>query len=175
MFIWDDLKHFLAFARGGSMLAAAKAQGVNHSTVYRRLAELERRLGCKLVQRHLTGYRLTKVGLGLLPHAEHVEEAVAACERYLASHDRTPTGMLRVTCNPVAGNRLGGTSLFETFHKRFPDLRVELVMSDKIFDLSKGSRCCNPKSNRPQGRGPCARRAEDRGADLGSLCEPLIC
>jgi DNA-binding transcriptional LysR family regulator len=138
MFIWDDLKHFLAFAREGSMLAAAKAQGVNHSTVYRRLVELERHLGCKLVQRQLTGYRLTELGLGLLPHAEHVEEAVAACERFLASHDRTPTGMLRVTCNPVAGNRLGRTSLFETFHTRFPDLRVELVMSDKIFDLSKG-------------------------------------
>jgi DNA-binding transcriptional LysR family regulator len=40
MFIWDDLKHFLAFARGGSIVAAAKAQRVNHSTVYRRIAPL---------------------------------------------------------------------------------------------------------------------------------------
>jgi hypothetical protein len=45
MFSWDDLKHFLAFARKGSVLAAAKAQGVNQSTVQRRLAELEERIG----------------------------------------------------------------------------------------------------------------------------------
>jgi DNA-binding transcriptional LysR family regulator len=138
MFTWDDLKHFLAFARRGSMLGAAKAQGVNHSTVYRRLTELERRLGRKLVERHLTGYRLTELGQGLLPYAERVEEAVADCERFLASCDKTLTGMLRVTCNTVAGIRLGRTPLLETFHTRFPDLRVELVMSDKFLDLSKG-------------------------------------
>jgi DNA-binding transcriptional LysR family regulator len=81
MLTWDDLKHFLAFARKGNILAAAKAQGANHSTVRRRLAELEEHLGCKLVQRHLSGYRLTELGEGLLPYAERVEEAVAACER----------------------------------------------------------------------------------------------
>ena len=51
MFLWDDLKYFLAYARTGSMLAAAKALGVNQSTVQRRLAELEDRLGCRLVMR----------------------------------------------------------------------------------------------------------------------------
>ena len=40
-FAWDDLRYFLAFARAGSMQAAAKALGVNQSTVQRRIAELE--------------------------------------------------------------------------------------------------------------------------------------
>jgi transcriptional regulator of acetoin/glycerol metabolism len=40
--VWDDLRHFLAFTRGGSMQAAAKALGVNQSTVQRRIAELEK-------------------------------------------------------------------------------------------------------------------------------------
>jgi DNA-binding transcriptional LysR family regulator len=111
---------------------------VNHATVHRRLAELERRIGRKLVERQLTGYRLTELGQRLLPHAERVEEAVADCERFLASCDETLTGMLRVTCNTVAGIRLGRTPLLETFHTRFLDLRVELVMSDKFLDLSKG-------------------------------------
>jgi DNA-binding transcriptional LysR family regulator len=123
------------------MLAAAKAQGVNHSTVYRRLAELEKRLGRKLVERQLAGYRLTELGQGLLPYAERVEEAVAACERYLASCDRALTGTLRVTCSSVAGNRLSRTPLFEAFQMRFPDLRVELVLSE--------SRYCNPNAIRP--------------------------
>jgi DNA-binding transcriptional LysR family regulator len=138
MFTWDDLKHLLAFARSGSMLGAAKAQGVNHSTVYGRITELERSLGRKLIERQLTGYRLTELGQGLLPHAERVEGAVADCERFLASCDKTLTGMLRVTCNTVAGIRLGRTALLDNFHTRFPDLRVELVMSDKFLDLSKG-------------------------------------
>ena len=45
---WDDLRYFLAFARVGSMQAAAKALGVNQSTVQRRLAELEERVGQRL-------------------------------------------------------------------------------------------------------------------------------
>ena len=44
MLEWDDLKYFLAFARAGSMQAAAKALGVNQSTVQRRLAEFEERI-----------------------------------------------------------------------------------------------------------------------------------
>jgi DNA-binding transcriptional LysR family regulator len=138
MFIWDDLKHFLAFARGGSIVAAAKAQRVNHSTVYRRLAELERKLGRKLIERHLTGYRLTELGEGLRPHAERVEEAITACERYLASCDKALTGTLRLTCAPMVGNRLSRTPLLEAFHARCPGLRVELLMTDRILDLSKG-------------------------------------
>jgi DNA-binding transcriptional LysR family regulator len=138
MFTWDDLKHFLAFARKGSILAAAKAQGVNHSTVYRRLANLEESLGHRLIERRLTGYRLTELGQGLLPYAERVEEAIAACDRYLASRDQALTGTVRVTCTPHVGERLKRTPLFETFHTRFPGLRIELALSDRLVDLSKG-------------------------------------
>jgi DNA-binding transcriptional LysR family regulator len=138
MFTWDDLKHFLAFARKGSVLAAAKVQGVNHSTVYRRLADLEKGLGGRLLERHLTGYRLTELGQGFLPYAERVEEAVAACERYLASCDKALVGTVRVTCPPTVGDRLKRTPLFETFHARFPGLRIELLLSDRYVDLSKG-------------------------------------
>ena len=58
-FAWDDVRHFLAFARAGSMQAAAKALGVNQSTVQRRIAELEECIGQRLVEHHLKGYRLT--------------------------------------------------------------------------------------------------------------------
>jgi DNA-binding transcriptional LysR family regulator len=52
-YAWDDLRHFLAFARAGSMQAAANALGVNQSTVQRRIAELEESAGHRLVERHL--------------------------------------------------------------------------------------------------------------------------
>src|SRR3979490_2193117 len=72
-FAWDDLRHFLAFAREGSMQAAAKALGVNISTVQRRITELEERVGHRLVERHFASYQLTELGKQLLPAAEVVE------------------------------------------------------------------------------------------------------
>src|SRR5581483_2405721 len=62
MFEWDDIKYFLAVARHGSTLAAARALRLSQSTVQRRVAELERKLGRELVKRHATGYRLTEFG-----------------------------------------------------------------------------------------------------------------
>jgi DNA-binding transcriptional LysR family regulator len=138
MFAWDDLRHFLAFARAGSMQAAAKALGVNQSTVQRRIAELEERVGRRLVERHLGSYRLTELGEELRPAAEGVEAAVAAFERHLAACDKGLTGTIRVTCGSILAERLRRTPLIDAFHTRHPGLRVELVISDRFLDLSKG-------------------------------------
>ena len=138
MFAWDDLKHFLAFARTGSMLGAAKALGVNQSTVQRRLAELEKCLGSRLVIRHLTGYRLTELGEGLLHSAESVEQAVAAFERDLAARDKALSGTVRMTTGSVLADRLRRSTLLDAFHACYPNVRLELVTSDRFLDLSKG-------------------------------------
>ena len=62
MFDWNDLKYLLAVSRHGSTLAAARSREVNQSTVQRRLAELERRIGRSLVERHTAGYRQCVLG-----------------------------------------------------------------------------------------------------------------
>ena len=90
MFDWNDLRHFLAVARYGSTLAAAKALNVNQSTVHRRLDELEKRLGRQLVVRQPTGYRLTELGQDMLTYVERVEEAVQSFERRLAEAQADP-------------------------------------------------------------------------------------
>ena len=136
-FAWDDLRHFLAFARAGSMQAAATALGVNQSTVQRRIAELEECVGHHLVERHLGSYRMTELGEQLLPAAEAVEAAVAAFERHLAASDKALTGIVRLTCGSGLANVLQRTPLIDAFHARFPGLRVELVTSDRFLDLSK--------------------------------------
>jgi len=137
MLEWDDLKYFLAFARAGSMQAAAKALGVNQSTVQRRLAEFEERIDRRLVERHRGGYRLTDLGRELQPAAEAVEASVAAFEHRLAACDNGVTGTVRVTCGTILANRLQRTPLIDLFHKRNPGLRVELIISDREFDLPK--------------------------------------
>ena len=59
---WDDLRVFLAVARSGQLLAAAKRLGVNHATVSRRLLQLESALGETLVHRRTHGCDLTEAG-----------------------------------------------------------------------------------------------------------------
>jgi DNA-binding transcriptional LysR family regulator len=137
-FAWDDLRHFLAFARAGSMQAAARALGVNQSTVQRRIVDLEESVGHRLVERHLGSYRLTELGEKLRPAAEGVETAVASFERHLAACDKGLTGTVRVTCGSSLASCLRQTPLIDAFHARYPGLRVELVISERYVDLSKG-------------------------------------
>lgn len=138
MFDWDDLRHFLAVARSGSTTAAAKLLEVDQSTVQRRLAELERRIGQPLAERHPTGYRLTAFGEELLPHAMGVEERILALEQVVRSSARELTGVVRVTCPEPIVYRLSQSQLLERFRARHPGLRVEFLMSDRYLDLGKG-------------------------------------
>jgi DNA-binding transcriptional LysR family regulator len=135
MFDWNDLKYLIAVARAGSTLAAAKSLRVNQSTVHRRLQELEKRLGCALVKRHSTGYRLTDLGEQLLARAIRVEEAVAELERAVSASGKEARGTVRLTCPEALGPRLIAASLIERFNTRYPEVRVEFVMSDRILDL----------------------------------------
>ena len=97
MFDWNDLKAFLAVARGGSTLAASKSMGVNQTTVSRRLEALEAALQLKLVERSQTGARLTEAGRDLLAEAEKVERAAGALGSRAAAHQRGLAGSIRLT------------------------------------------------------------------------------
>ena len=149
MFDWNDLRHFLAVARCGSTVAAAKALNVNQSTVHRRLDELEKRLGRQLVVHQPTGYKLTELGRDIVTYAERVEDAAQALERRVAASDTDLAGTVRVTCPEVLGLRLMRSQLIKKFTDRYPDLRVEIIVSDRYLDLAKGEadiafRACTP-------------------------------
>jgi DNA-binding transcriptional LysR family regulator len=161
MFDWNDLRHLLAVARHGSTLAAAKVLGVNQSTVHRRLCELERRLGRRLVERHPTGYRLTAVGQELLPLAERIEMAVEDFERLAASSDADLVGTVRVTCPETVGYRMMKTPLLDTFRARYPGLRIELLMVDRVLDLAKGEADIAFRTAPPQDNALVSRKLAD--------------
>jgi DNA-binding transcriptional LysR family regulator len=135
---WNDLRYFLAVARHGSTLAAARALDTYQSTVQRRLAAFERRIGKPLATRSPAGYRLTELGREMVAHAERVEEAVLAFERHLESATRQVSGVLRVACPEPIVYRITQSPLLERFKVKHPKLRVEFVMSDKYVDLAKG-------------------------------------
>ena len=138
MIDWNDLRYFLAVARQGSTLAAARSLSKNQSTVHRRLDELEAELGRPLVKRHPTGYQLTPFGLSMLPYAQEVERAVEQFEQHQASVERSEIGTVRLTCPEPIMAMLTKSGLIDRFHQRHPNLRVEFILSDKYIDLAKG-------------------------------------
>ena len=138
MFDWHDLRFLLAVADAGSMLAAARSLGVNQSTVQRRLAELETRLGHRLMERLPSGYQLTDLGAAVLPQARAVAIAIDAFEQAVRHQGRVMGGVVRVTCPEPIAFRLNTSGLLDRFHLANPGLKVEFVLSDKYVDLAKG-------------------------------------
>src|ERR1700761_6672853 len=93
MIDWDGVRYFLAVARGGSVRAAAERLGVNHSTVLRRVAHLEARLGAHLFEKRPSGYRLTTAGEEVLEYAERMETSSLQLETRVFGRDQGVRGL----------------------------------------------------------------------------------
>lgn len=133
---WDDVRHFLALARTGSVRAAGATLGVSHSTIARRVDALEEELGVRLFDRHRDGYTLTDAGAQMVPGAERVEAEMAALERGLAGRDTRFEGSVRVTCtDPYVGRIL--LRALTPLCARHPRLELELDADSDYLDLSK--------------------------------------
>lgn len=133
---WDDVRHFLALARTGSVRAAGSQLGVSHSTVARRVEALELRLGARLFDRHRDGYQLTDAGREMVAGAERVEREMTALERGLAGQDARLEGPVRVTCtDPFIAKIL--LSVLGPLCEAHPGLELELDADAKNLDLSK--------------------------------------
>ena len=100
MIDWDDVRYFLAVARGGSVRAAAQRLGVNHATVLRRIAQLEERLGVQMFEKLPSGYRLTAAGEEVLEFADQMEVSSHLLETRVFGRDQSVRGLLRVTLAP---------------------------------------------------------------------------
>ncbi len=90
MIDWDDVRYFLAVSRGGSVRAAAEGLGVNHSTVLRRIAQLEERLGVLIPSKKPpSGYRLTAAGEEVLEFADQMEASSHQLETRVFGRDQS--------------------------------------------------------------------------------------
>ncbi len=133
---WDDVRHFLALARTGSVRAAGTLLGVSHSTVARRVETLETRLGAKLFDRHRDGYQLTDAGREMVSGAERVEREMVALERGLVGQDARLEGPVRVTCtDPFIARVLVGA--LAGLCEEHPGIELELAADPRNLDLSK--------------------------------------
>jgi DNA-binding transcriptional LysR family regulator len=103
---WDDVRFFLAVARGGSLSGAARTLGVGHVTVGRRIAFLERRLGVTLLNRTPDGFVTTAAGDAVLHQCMAMETAALDLERTAAGRDSLITGSVRVTTTEMLAYQL---------------------------------------------------------------------
>lgn len=99
------MRYFLAVARAGSLSAAARALGVEHSTVARRVAGLETRVGLRLFDRLPRSWLLTPEGEALLPPAERLESEAHAFGR-AASAATAARGVVRLSAPPTLASHV---------------------------------------------------------------------
>ncbi len=135
MIDWDDVRYFLAVARGGSVRTAAGRLGVNHSTVLRRIAQLEARLGAQMFEKRPSGYRLTTAGEEVLELANQMEVSSHQLETRVFGRDQSVQGLLRVTLSPPLANRLLMPD-FAEFARLHPDIEIEISSTGELANLT---------------------------------------
>jgi molybdate transport repressor ModE-like protein len=133
---WDDFRFVLAILRTGTVSAAARQLGVDHTTVIRRIDRLERLLSAKLFDRRKTGYVLTDAGHSIATHAEAIEAAVVASQNEIGGSRARLTGTVRIGAPDGFGTHFLAPRL-TALAERYPDLEVELVATARLFSLSK--------------------------------------
>lgn len=133
---WDDGRLFLAVARAGQMLAAARTLGVNQATLSRRMTALEKDLGTKLLVRRTTGCELTETGRQLLTNLEKAERTFIASQS-LAGADATEiSGTVRIGAPDGFGSLFLAPRLSE-LKTQHPGLSIQLVPVPRSFSLSQ--------------------------------------
>jgi molybdate transport repressor ModE-like protein len=133
---WDDARIFLAVAREGSFSNAAKRLGVQHSTVSRRIRELEKNLATPLVERKTSGYVLTQAGEELKLSACRIEQELLSFEGEVSGQDDDVAGELRVT----AIANMASTVLmpyFARFSAAHPNIELNVQVTNNSVRLTE--------------------------------------
>lgn len=133
---WDDARRFLAVARAGQMLGAARSLGVNQATLSRRMAALEAALGARLLIRRTHGSELTDAGRALVETLERVETEMLAVQGRLQGAEAAAAGVVRIGAPDGFGVGFLAPRLAR-LAERHPGLTVQLVPTPRGFSLSR--------------------------------------
>lgn len=133
---WDDLKLVLAIREAGSLSGAGRRLKLSHATIFRRLGEMERKLGVALFERTKIGYLPTAAGEDLADTACRVQQEVQGAERRVIGRDTALSGTLRVTTTDTL---LAGllAPIFNRFRQEHPKIELEVTLSNQVFNLSE--------------------------------------
>jgi LysR family transcriptional regulator, transcriptional activator for dmlA len=132
-----DLEFFVLIARHRSLSAAARALDLTPPAATKRLAQLESRLGVRLVNRTTRSISLTSEGETFLAHATRILDEIEEMEEAVMSGRATPRGLLRVNATLGFG-RTTIAPLVSEFAKEYPDVEVQVEVTDSPIDLVEG-------------------------------------
>jgi DNA-binding transcriptional LysR family regulator len=133
----QELAVFAAVAEAEGFSAAARRLGLSKSMVSMAVSRLEQRLGVRLLQRTTRRLSLTEAGAATLPHAQRALLAARDAEEAANQTLTSPRGVLRVNA-PMSFGLLHVVPALGAFARAYPEVRVDLVLDDRVLDLIEG-------------------------------------
>ncbi len=134
---WDHLRYFWALVQAGTLVGAAKALGVEHTTVSRRIQALEKQLGATLFTREGSGYKLTDAGRQLQPRAEAMDQIARGIAPIAVNQGSdTPSGVVRIGVTEGFGTQILAKHL-AILAQRYPLLTIDLLAVPRMLQLSR--------------------------------------
>ncbi|MFZ7089825.1 LysR family transcriptional regulator [Primorskyibacter sp. 2E233] len=133
---WDDLRIFLAVARGESLSAAGRLLRMDPATVGRRVARLEQSMGAALFVKSPQGYALSEAGARMLRHAEEAEQALSLASEAVRGGAEGLSGQIRIGAPDGCANFLL-PQVCAAISAENPDLEVQIVALPRVVNLSR--------------------------------------
>ncbi|MBX3652745.1 MAG: LysR family transcriptional regulator [Ramlibacter sp.] len=130
----NDMLYFAEVVDRGGFAAAGRALGVPKSRLSRRIAELEARLGVRLLQRTTRKLSLTEAGERYHRHCAAMRDEAAAGAEAVALVQSEPRGTIRVACPVTLAQTTIGSAL-PLFLARYPQVRVDMLVSNRVVNL----------------------------------------
>ena len=154
---WELYRSFLGVLKEGSLSGAARALDIAQPTVGRHIAALEKSLGLALFTRSQSGLMPTEAAQSLRGFAESMQSTAASLERAAASQGAGVRGTVRLTCSDVIGVEVL-PPIVTALRDRYPDLKVELVLTNRVQDLLRSEADIAVRMVRPRQELLIARR-----------------
>jgi DNA-binding transcriptional LysR family regulator len=133
---WEDLRFFAAVAQAGSISAAARQLGVNHSTILRRLAQLEAAMEVRLFERFQTGYQLTPAGEELHALLAPLAEQMDAAQRRVTGRNAVLSGTINITTTDTLLHGLLAPVLAR-FRLLHPGIQLQVAVNNGFMNLTR--------------------------------------
>jgi DNA-binding transcriptional LysR family regulator len=130
----NDMYYFAEVVDRGGFAAAGRELGIPKSKLSRRVAELEQRLGVRLLQRTTRKLSLTEAGELYHRHAVAMREQAEAAEEAVAVVQNEPRGTIRVTCPTTLAQTTVGPIL-PKFMQDHPHVRIDMIVTNRVIDL----------------------------------------
>jgi len=131
---WDKLRIFHAVADAGSLTHAGDALGLSQSAVSRQIRGLEESLGTTLFHRHARGLILTEQGELLFEATRRITKTLDTASARIRDSEEEVFGELRVTTTTAFGT-LWLAPRLPTLYSRYPDLKIDLMLEERVLDL----------------------------------------